>query len=64
MVTVMDPWHKPMPLSRVWCLWELFCAHKAGKQLEVVNGPESAASFRDAIASEGRFTEALVRFLP
>ena len=30
-----SPWHDPIPLTRVWCLWELYCTHETGCVFEV-----------------------------
>lgn len=27
---VMSPWNNPIPLTRAWCLWEIFCSIKGG----------------------------------
>jgi hypothetical protein len=34
-VMVMAPWHHPIPLSRGWCLFELFCTAETRSRFEV-----------------------------
>jgi hypothetical protein len=42
---VLSPWHKPLPLTRAWCLWELFSTHKVGVKFEVTLGREEQRAF-------------------
>lgn len=32
----MVPWNSPIPLTRVWCLWELYCTRSTGSNLEIL----------------------------
>ena len=34
-VMVLSPWHDPIPLTRAWCLWELYCTVTNGASFEV-----------------------------
>jgi hypothetical protein len=34
-VMILSPWASPFPLTRAWCLWELFCTVEGGKQFDV-----------------------------
>eukprot|EP01036_Dinobryon_divergens_P032807 gene32807-biopygen26026 len=34
-VMVLTPWRDPIPLTRAWCLFELFCTKKEGCRFEV-----------------------------
>ncbi|EGD79833.1 hypothetical protein PTSG_10816 [Salpingoeca rosetta] len=35
-VLVLTPWHDPMPVTRAWCLWEIFCsASQEGVELTI-----------------------------
>ena len=43
-------WHAPVPLTRCWCLWEIFCSIDTGASLEVALGPrERAALYHQAL---------------
>ena len=35
-VLVLQPYSDPVPLSRSWCLFEIFCTHTAGVKLDIV----------------------------
>lgn len=52
---VLQPWHAPEPLTRSWCLWEIFCTLLAGVRFEVLLPPEQSAQFQEAL--ERRFDD-------
>jgi len=37
---VLSPWHAPIPVTRIWCLWEIFCAIDTGAAFDVCLGEE------------------------
>ncbi len=43
-VALMAPWNDPIYLSRVWCIFELFTAHKHGCNLTIAMPPREKAS--------------------
>ena len=48
----LSPWDAPVPLTRAWCLWELYCTTKGGSQFSVCLGPAELAEFeREAMQS-------------
>jgi hypothetical protein len=49
MLLVLQPWSEPVPLTRSWCLWEIFSVIEAGKELSVVLSPREQASFHEAL---------------
>ena len=50
---VLSPWDAPVPLTRAWCLWEIFCSHEAeGVELEVVLSDRDRAAFVDAVGDD------------
>ena len=51
-VAVLDPWDAPVPLTRVWCLWELLCAVEGNTRLEVTLSPVQAAAFAAALTRD------------
>ena len=34
-VMVLSPWNDPIPLTRAWCLWELYCSHVTDCKFDV-----------------------------
>eukprot|EP01045_Picozoa_sp_COSAG04_P010135 COSAG04_NODE_612_length_11991_cov_17.359569_3_plen_646_part_00 len=46
---VLSPWHDPLPLTRAWCLWEVFCTVDAGAEFSVCLGPAEEAAFEAAL---------------
>ena len=44
-VLLMEPWHAPKPLERVWCVYEVFETHQRGARLTVSMGAAAAADF-------------------
>eukprot|EP01046_Picozoa_sp_COSAG06_P004399 COSAG06_NODE_183_length_20826_cov_4.724753_3_plen_281_part_00 len=51
-VMALSPWDNPLPLSRAWCLWELYCTHKAGVPFSVCLGPAERRAFEAAILED------------
>ena len=51
-VMMLSPWNKPIPLTRAWCLWELYCTHKAGAKFSVCLGPDERRDFEAAIVGD------------
>lgn len=57
-VLVLAPWSDPLPLSRAWCLWEIFHASQASDPFvntafDVAVSKEQEAALADAIAEGG-----------
>jgi hypothetical protein len=46
---VLQPWGAPLPLTRSWCLWEIFCTVDCEVQLRIALSPEQSAELRDAL---------------
>ena len=51
---VLQPWSQPQPLSRSWCLWEIFSSIKSDVKLTVVMSPTEQAAFNDALVRDLR----------
>ena len=49
---VLAPWAKPVPLTRAWCLWELYCTVDTGAVFSVCLSPAERASFELAIKDD------------
>jgi hypothetical protein len=43
-VMMLSPWDSPQPLTRAWCLWELFCTVSVGARFSVCLGPHERAA--------------------
>eukprot|EP01047_Picozoa_sp_COSAG01_P055315 COSAG01_NODE_6145_length_3825_cov_7.907944_2_plen_311_part_00 len=52
-VMMISPWSEPLPLSRAWCIWELFCTESVGAPFDVCLGPAEANAFEKAILAPG-----------
>jgi hypothetical protein len=48
-VLVVQPWHAPAPLTRSWCLWEIFSTLDAQVRLEVLMPPAQAQELHAAL---------------
>jgi hypothetical protein len=52
-VMVAMPYDKPAPLTRAWCLWEVYCAVKTESKFEVAMDKEEEMNFLNAMITEG-----------
>jgi hypothetical protein len=48
-VMILSPWKNPLPLTRAWCLWEIFCAVDTDSKFEVAITPTEYTAFVDGI---------------
>ena len=54
------PWNNPIPFTRAWCLWEIYCAVKTGSKFEVAITPDQHTAFVKGITSNsGEFYQML-----
>jgi len=51
-VLVLQPWHVPVPLTRSWCLWEIFSTLDAQVQLEVLMPPAQAEELHASLDTQ------------
>ena len=49
---MLSPWHKPLTLTRAWCLWEAFCSVETGATFSVCLGQEERAAFLEAVVGD------------
>jgi tetratricopeptide (TPR) repeat protein len=49
---MLSPWDAPVPLTRAWCLWELYCTVLAGARFSVLLGPAERAAFEGALVDD------------
>ena len=52
-VLVLQPWDAPVPLTRSWCLWEIFNTLDGGAELQIALSPAQRAAFQVALVSAG-----------
>lgn len=45
------PWKNPVPLTRAWCLWEIFCTTNTGSQLTLLLSPKQENEFLSTLQS-------------
>jgi hypothetical protein len=48
-VMVLEPWIDPIPLTRAWCLWEIFCSNVQNSYFEVILPPKELKKMLDEI---------------
>jgi hypothetical protein len=48
-ILVVDPWQEPVPLTRAWVIWELYCTTKTGARLHLAMSGASLKSFKAAL---------------
>jgi tetratricopeptide (TPR) repeat protein len=48
-VMMLSPWNTPVPLTRAWCLWELYCSIITGAAFSVCLGPAERLEFEVAL---------------
>ena len=61
-VLVLQPWHAPVPLTRSWCLWEIFSALDGGAELQIALSPAQREAFQEALVSARLSPGALLRY--
>ena len=54
---VLQPWSAPVPLTRSWCLWEIYSVIDAQKELTVVLSPKERELFHDALVRRAAFRQ-------
>ena len=51
-VMMLSPWDAPQPLTRAWCLWELFCTEITGSEFSICLGKDEEAAFTAALLED------------
>ena len=51
-VMVLSPWDNPIPLTRAWCLWELYCTHKMKARFSVCVGSDQREALERAVLKD------------
>ena len=50
-VMVLAPWASPVPLTRAWCLWEIFCTVQTGASFSICLSHKERAGFEAGVLS-------------
>jgi Flp pilus assembly protein TadD len=51
-VLILSPWNNPIALTRVWCLWEIYCTAITRSKFEVIMTDQEDQSFRQALIDD------------
>eukprot|EP00808_Paulinella_micropora_P011515 g70249.t1 len=51
-VLILSPWRNPVPLTRSWCLWEIFCTRLTKASFEIYPSPTEATDFEHALVKD------------
>eukprot|EP00808_Paulinella_micropora_P000346 g22476.t1 len=51
-VLILSPWRNPLPLTRSWCLWEIFCTRDTGATFEICLPQAEAKDFESALLND------------
>jgi tetratricopeptide (TPR) repeat protein len=51
-VMVFSPWNDPIPLTRAWCLWELYCTVETDSIFDIAMTTSSKQQFLDDILGD------------
>eukprot|EP00808_Paulinella_micropora_P014366 g1766.t1 len=51
-VLILSPWSNPVPLTRSWCRWEIFCTRVTKATFEICLPPAEAKDFQKALVED------------
>eukprot|EP00808_Paulinella_micropora_P031021 g75226.t1 len=51
-VLILSPWRNPVPLTRAWCLWEIFCTRLTKASFEICLSPTEVTDFEHALVKD------------
>ena len=51
-VLILSPWNNPIPLTRAWCLFEIYCTAACKCRFEVAMSPSDQRTFIEAILKD------------
>ena len=57
-VLLMEPWHAPAPLTRAYCITEVYHTQKSGAQFDVVMSSAQQVAFEEALVDDFESIEA------
>lgn len=50
-VLILEPWDDPVPLTRAWVIWELYCTSATGARLHLTMRPETMDNFYEGLVT-------------
>jgi len=50
-ILVLEPWHDPVPFTRAWVIWELYCTSVTGARLHLTMRKSEMESFNDTLVN-------------
>lgn len=50
-IMLAEPWEDPLPLKRVWVIWEIYCTNQTGARLHIAMTKETEADFKKALTN-------------
>ncbi|KAJ3081073.1 Kinesin light chain 3, partial [Rhizoclosmatium hyalinum] len=53
-VLIMQPWDDPVPLTRAWCVYEIYVSNVAGSSFYVAMPPNETLIFMDSLKKQSR----------
>lgn len=53
MLAMMVPWHAPLYISRIWCVFEVFTAHISGCKIDIILPPSEKWAMAEVLGAEG-----------
>ena len=45
----LSPWNDPIPFTRAWCIFEVFCTAEAGNKFEIAMGESDQRKFLEYV---------------
>eukprot|EP00808_Paulinella_micropora_P025752 g71322.t1 len=51
-VLILSPWRNPVPLTRSWCLWEIFCTRLTKASFEICLSPTEVTDFEHVLVKD------------
>eukprot|EP00808_Paulinella_micropora_P015242 g62684.t1 len=51
-VLILSPWRNPVPLTRSWCLWEIFCTRLTKASFEICLSPTEVTDFEHTLVKD------------
>ena len=54
---VLCPWHNPIPLTRAWCIWELYCTIITNSTFAIALNQQNQIEYLNDIIGKGATDE-------
>merc|ERR1711998_656030 len=57
---ILHPWNAPIPLSRAWCVWEMYCTADTGASFNIRLPPEDSLGLEQALIRDPQVTSGVI----